>query len=232
MQAYHNGHIIGAEVLLRWEHPQRGLVSPLTFIPLAEETGLILPIGQWVLETACAQLAIWAKSSLTRHLQLSVNVSPQQFHQAGFVHLIKALVEKYNIEPDRLTVEITETLLLVNIDEAVIKMNTLKQVGVQFSVDDFGTGYSSLTYLTQLPLNQLKIDQSFVHNIGVKLTDALIVQTIIAMSVNLGMEVIAEGVETEAQRAFLELHGCPIIQGYLFGRPVPLSVFEQQLSRS
>ncbi|WP_262966010.1 two-component system response regulator [Methylobacter psychrophilus] len=232
MQAYHNGRIIGAEVLLRWEHPQRGLVSPLNFIPLAEETGLILPIGQWVLETACAQLEAWAKKSSTQHLQLSVNVSPQQFHQDCFVEQIDELVEKYNVQFDRLNLEITESLLLVNIDDAIIKMNALKKIGVQFSVDDFGTGYSSLAYLTQLPLNQLKIDQSFVHNINVKVTDALIVQTIIAMAANLGMEVVAEGVETEEQRAFLELHGCSIVQGYLFGRPVPLAVFEQQLNRN
>ncbi|UOA07882.1 EAL domain-containing protein [Methylobacter sp. S3L5C] len=232
MQVYHTGRIIGAEVLLHWEHPERGLVSPLNFIPLAEETGLILPIGQWVLETACAQLESWAKRSSTQHLQLSVNVSAQQFHQDGFVEQIGALVEKYNVRFDRLNLEITESLLLVNIDEAIIKMNELKQIGVQFSVDDFGTGYSSLAYLTQLPLNQLKIDQSFVHNIDVKVTDALIVQTIIAMAANLGMEVVAEGVETEEQRAFLERHGCSIVQGYLFGKPVPLDVFEQQLNRS
>jgi EAL domain-containing protein (putative c-di-GMP-specific phosphodiesterase class I) len=229
-QVHHNGKIVGAEVLLRWEHPERGLVLPLSFIPLAEETGLILSIGQWVLETTCAQLKIWAKKPETRYLQLAVNVSAHQFHQACFVKQVGALMEQYNVQPDRLNLEITESLLLVNINDAIFKMNELKKIGVQFSVDDFGTGYSSLAYLTQLPLNQLKIDRSFVHNIAVKLTDALIVQTIIGMAVNLSMEVIAEGVETEEQRAFLELHGCPVIQGYLFGRPVPLEVFEQQLN--
>jgi len=231
MQVHHNGQIIGAEALLRWEHPEQGLVLPLSFILLAEETGLILPIGQWVLETACAQLKIWAKNPQTRYLQLSVNVSAPQFHQSCFVEQVCALMKQYNVQPDRLNLEITESLLLVNIDDTIIKMHELREIGVQFSVDDFGTGYSSLAYLTQLPLNQLKIDQSFVRNITAKLADALIVQTIIGMAVNLGMEVIAEGVETEEQRAFLEHHGCSIIQGHLFGEPVPLEEFEQQLNR-
>jgi diguanylate cyclase (GGDEF)-like protein/PAS domain S-box-containing protein len=229
VQSRHDHRVVGAEVLLRWEHPERGWISPLEFIPLAEETRLILPIGLWVLDSACAQLKIWGDISQTRHLQLAVNVSAHQFHQACFVEQVCAALKKYAIQPDRLKLELTESLVLDNVDDVIIKMQDLKEIGVHFSMDDFGTGYSSLAYLTQLPLNQLKIDQSFVRNIGVKPTDAVIVQTIIGMANNLGMEVIAEGVETEEQRAFLELHGCPAIQGYLFGRPLPLEQFERSL---
>ncbi|HEY8034638.1 MAG TPA: EAL domain-containing protein [Methylobacter sp.] len=229
LQAHHDHQIIGAEVLLRWEHPERGLILPMEFIPLAEETKLILPIGLWVLEAACAQLKIWEDIPQTRHLQLAVNVSAHQFHQACFVEQVCALLEKYAIQPGRLKLELTESLVLDNIDDTIIKMQELKKIGVCSSMDDFGTGYSSLAYLTQLPLNQLKIDRSFVRNIGIKPTDAVIVQTIIGMANNLGMEVIAEGVETEDQRAFLELHGCSAIQGYLFGKPLPLDEFERSL---
>ncbi len=229
LQAQHDRKVIGAEVLLRWEHPGRGFVSPSEFIPLAEETRLILPIGLWVLDSACAQLKKWESIPQTRHLQLAVNVSAHQFHQACFVEQVCAMLKKYAISADRLKLELTESLVLDNIDDTIIKMQELKEVGVHFSMDDFGTGYSSLAYLTQLPLNQLKIDQSFVRNIGVKPTDAVIVQTIIGMANNLCMEVIAEGVETEEQRAFLEQYGCSAIQGYLFGRPLPLDQFEQSL---
>ncbi|MGZ5573532.1 MAG: sensor domain-containing protein [Methylobacter sp.] len=229
LQAHHNHQVIGAEVLLRWEHPERGLILPMEFIPLAEETRLILPIGLWVLEAACAQLKTWEVIPQTRHLQLAVNVSAHQFHQACFVEQVCAMLEKYAIQPGRLKLELTESLVLDNIDDTIIKMQELKKIGVRSSMDDFGTGYSSLAYLTQLPIDQLKIDRSFVRNIGIKPTDAVIVQTIIGMANNLGMEVIAEGVETEEQRAFLELHGCPAIQGYLFGRPLPLDEFERSL---
>jgi len=232
MQVHHNRQIIGAEVLLRWQHPERDLVSPLEFISLAEETGLILPIGLWILETACTQLKTWEGTTATQHLQLAVNVSARQFHQTDFVEQVCAVLEKIAIKPDRLKLELTESLVLDNIDDTIIKMQALKEIGVRFSMDDFGTGYSSLAYLTQLPLDQLKIDQSFVRNIGVKSTDAIIVQTIIGMADNLGFEVIAEGVETEEQRAFLELYGCPACQGYLFGRPVPLEKFESSLGQS
>ncbi|WP_340124530.1 EAL domain-containing protein, partial [Methylobacter svalbardensis] len=232
LQATHDRRILGAEVLLRWEHPERGLVSPLEFIPLAEETRLIVPIGLWVLETACAQLKSWEGIPHTRHLQLAVNISAHQFHEAGFVEQVCAVLEKHAIQPDRLKLELTESLVLDNIEDTITKMHALKKIGVHFSMDDFGTGYSSLAYLTQLPLDQLKIDQSFVHNIGVQPTDAVIVQTIIGMANNLGMDVIAEGVETEEQRAFLERHGCPAIQGYLFSKPVPIEQFELLLKQS
>jgi diguanylate cyclase (GGDEF)-like protein/PAS domain S-box-containing protein len=225
-QVYHNGAIIGAEVLLRWLHPERGLVSPLDFIPLAEDTGLILPIGQWVLDTACCQLKLWETHAGARHLQLAVNVSARQFRQPGFVEQVLQTIARHAINPILLKLELTETLVLDNVDDTIAKMIQLKESGVRFSMDDFGTGFSSLAYLTRLPLDQLKIDQSFVRNMGVKPRDAIIVQTIIGMANNLGMEVIAEGVETEAQRAFLEEHGCPSCQGYLFSKPVPIEQFE------
>ncbi|OIR17753.1 phytochrome-like protein cph2 [mine drainage metagenome] len=228
-QVYHNGNITGAEVLIRWCHPKRGLVSPIEFISLAEETGLIVPIGQWVLETACAQIKVWESNILTQNLQLAVNVSARQFYKTDFVEQVRHALNSSGINPDRLKLELTESLVLDDIAGTIIKMHELREIGVRFSMDDFGTGQSSLAYLTQLPLDQLKIDQSFIRNIGVKPTDAVIVQTIIGMGNNLGMEVIAEGVETEAQRVFLQKHGCPICQGYLFSKPVPLEAFEALL---
>ncbi len=236
MQVDHTSHILGAEVLVRWLHPQRGLISPLEFIPLAEETGLILPIGQWVLETACAQIKAWETNPLTCGLSLAVNVSARQFHQPDFVKQVRQTLRRHALKYDRLKfklkLELTESVVLDNIDETIVKMQALKKIGVHFSMDDFGTGYSSLAYLTQLPLDQLKIDQSFVRNIGMKHSDTTVVQAIIGLAGNLGIEVIAEGVETVDQRAFLELHGCALYQGYLFGRPVPVEEFEARLKSS
>ena len=229
MQVDQRGHIHGAEALIRWQHPDRGLVSPQDFISLAEETGLILPIGQWVLETACAQLQAWEADPLRRQLQIAVNVSARQFRQADFVAQVQQTMRRHAVKSNRLKLELTESLVLDNVHDTIGKMQALKEVGVRFSLDDFGTGYSSLSYLTRLPLDQLKIDQSFVHNIGTKTTDSVIVQTIIGMAHNLGIELIAEGVETEQQRAFLERHGCALCQGYLFGRPVPVEAFEASL---
>ena len=231
MQVDRAGNIFGAEVLLRWQHPDRGLVSPFHFIPLAEETGLIVSIGNWVLETACAQLKQWEVDPDARHLQLAVNVSARQFHQPDFVDQVCAVIKKTAIDPRKLKLELTESLVLDNIDETIAKMLTLKESGVRFSMDDFGTGYSSLAYLSRLPLDQVKIDQSFVRNINVKSTDAVIVQTIIGMANNLNMEVIAEGVETVQQRDFLEDSGCYTYQGYLFGKPVPVDKFESTLAK-
>ena len=231
-QVYQNNRVIGAEALIRWIHPERGLVSPADFIPLAEETGLILPVGQWVLDTACEQLKLWESQPQTKDLQLAVNVSACQFRQVNFVSLIEQTILRHAINPALLKLELTEGLVLGNVQDAIAKMNALRKIGLRFSMDDFGTGFSSLAYLTQLPLNQLKIDQSFVRNIGIQSTDAIIVQTIIGMAHNLGIEVIAEGVETEAQRAFLEQHGCPTCQGYLFSRPVPLEQFEELLKKN
>jgi len=231
-QMTHNHQVIGAEVLLRWQHPEHGLILPMEFIPLGEENGLILPIGQWVLETACAQLKTWKSKPQTQQLLLAVNVSARQFHQADFVEQVRAVLKKTAIEPNRLKLELTESMVLKDIDDTIIKMQALKAIGVGFSMDDFGTGYSSLSYLTQLPLDQIKIDQSFVRNISIKHTDAVIVQTIIGMANNLGMEVIAEGVETEAQRVYLERYGCTLCQGNLFSKAVPVEEFEVLLCSS
>lgn len=229
MQVNHAGAISGAEVLLRWIHPERGVISPLQFIPLAEETGLILPIGHWVLESACQQIKAWETGSHTSALQLAVNVSGRQFRQADFVAQVSEIISRTGINPLRLKLELTESIVLDDVADTITKMHALKQLGVSFSMDDFGTGYSSLAYLTQLPLNQLKIDQSFVRHIGTKASDATIIQTIIGMANNLGMEVIAEGVETREQRDFLESMGCMLYQGYYFGKPVPLNEFVQNL---
>jgi EAL domain-containing protein (putative c-di-GMP-specific phosphodiesterase class I) len=208
------------------------MVSPAQFIPLAEKTGLILPIGQWVLETACRQLKAWQQNALTRHLVLSVNVSAKQFRQLDFVAQIHALVQHHAIDPLLLKLEITESMLLGNIENTIAAMNSLKEIGVQFALDDFGTGYSSLQYLKRLPLDQIKIDQSFVRDLAFDSDDQAIVSTIIAMAKSLGMSVIAEGVETQEQRQYLLQQGCTHYQGYLFGQPVALEQFEQLLKES
>ena len=225
MQVDHTGHILGAEVLLRWVHPERGLISPMQFIPLAEETGLILPIGRWVLESACQQIKEWENDRRTSDLQLAVNVSGRQFRQVDFVAQVSEIISRIDINPLLIKIELTESIVLDDVTDTIAKMQALRQIGVSFAMDDFGTGYSSLSYLTQLPLNQLKIDQSFVRHIGSKTSDATIIQTIIGMANNLCMEVIAEGVETQAQRDFLEANGCMLFQGYLFSMPVPLEEF-------
>jgi len=220
---------LGAEALIRWIHPERGLVSPAQFIPLAEETGLILPIGQWVLETACAQLKAWQQQVLTSDLILAVNVSAKQFHQADFVALVQAAVQLHAIHPMRLKLELTESILLESIEDTIATMDALKKIGVKLSLDDFGTGYSSLQYLKRLPLDQLKIDQSFVRDIGTDSNDRAIVRTIIAMAQSLNLDVIAEGVETEEHRQLLLDKGCTHFQGYLFSKPVPVEQFEALL---
>lgn len=220
---------LGAEALIRWIHPERGLVSPFHFIPLAEETGLILPIGLWVLETACAQLKLWEQDTRTRDLTISVNVSAKQFCHVDFVTQVQMTLQRYAVQPKRLKLELTESLLLENVESIVVSMIALETIGVQFSLDDFGTGYSSLQYLKMLPLNQLKIDQSFVRDLVTDSSDRSIVRTIIAMANSLGFEVIAEGVETEEQHHILVNKGCSRFQGYLFGRPVPIDAFEAVL---
>jgi diguanylate cyclase (GGDEF)-like protein/PAS domain S-box-containing protein len=213
---------VGAEALIRWVHPERGLISPARFIPIAEDTGLILSIGVWVLQSACEQLKAWENNPLARDLTLAVNVSARQFRQAGFVKHVSDTIAQTGINPARLKLELTESTILDNVNDTIAKMKALKSIGVRFSMDDFGTGYSSLAYLTQLPLDQLKIDQSFVRNIGMTSTDSMIIQTIIGMANNLGIEVIAEGVETKTQHDFLWGSGCKLYQGYLFGKPVPM----------
>ncbi len=232
VQVGDSGKPIGAEALLRWFHPQRGMVSPLQFIPLAEESTLILPIGLWVLETACAQIKTWDANPQTSQLQLAVNVSARQFHQADFVEQVLLTLSASGANPARLKLELTESLVLKDVADTIEKMQQLKKHGVHFSIDDFGTAYSSLAYLTQLPIDQLKIDQSFVRNLGVKPSDAIIVQTIINMAKNLGMDVIAEGVETQAQRDFLQNADCLAYQGYLYSKPLALDAFSTYLAGS
>jgi len=231
VQVNDNNRPVGAEVLLRWANSERGLVFPSEFIATAENTGLILPIGQWVLDAACAQIKTWEANPEFCAFQLAVNVSARQFHQPNFVAQVKAAIDRSGAHPNRLKIELTESVVLDDVEDTAAKMRELKKMGILFSMDDFGTGYSSLAYLTRLPLNQLKIDQSFVHNISIKDSDAVIVQTIIGMANSLEMEVIAEGVETEAQHAFLKHAGCKLYQGYLFGRPMSLAEFESNVSK-
>lgn len=223
---------LGAEALIRWRHPLRGVVSPAQFVPLSEETGLIIRIGLWVLETACAQLKAWESNPLTRDLTLAVNVSAQEFCQKDFALQLQNLIRRFAINPKLLKLELTESLLQKNFEDTIAAMKALNESGVQFSLDDFGTGYSSLQYLKQLPLDQLKIDQSFVRDITVDTSDKEIVRTIIAMAQTLNLEVIAEGVETEQQRQQLIESGCFRHQGYLFGKPVPIGEFELLLKRA
>lgn len=221
------GRIFGAEVLLRWRHPERGLVSPAQFIPLTEETGLIIPIGKQILDHVCMILKRWETSPESRALSLAVNISQRQFRQADFVEQVRNALSASGVDPSRLKLELTESLVIDNIEETVGKMRALKDIGVGFSMDDFGTGYSSLIYLKRLPLNQLKIDQSFVRDLATDPNDRAIVQTIVGMALNLGLQVIAEGVETTEQRTLLEEIGCTAFQGYLFGRPMPMADFER-----
>jgi diguanylate cyclase (GGDEF)-like protein/PAS domain S-box-containing protein len=224
-----NHRVTGAEVLLRWPHARRGMVLPRTFMTLAEETGLIVPLGRWVLETACAQLASWATREATAHLVLAVNVSIQQVRQADFAESVESILARTGADPHRLKLELTESLLMGDVDDTIEKMSALKARGVTFALDDFGTGYSCLSYLRRLPLQELKIDRSFVNDMLVNPNDAVIAKTIVALARSLGLAVIAEGVETVEQRDFLVRCGCDGYQGYLIGRPVPLEQFESLL---
>ncbi|MDR3376714.1 MAG: EAL domain-containing protein [Ancalomicrobiaceae bacterium] len=230
-QVDNSGLLTGAEALLRWQHSERGVMFPDRFISLAEETGLIVPLGRRVLETACGQLAAWARRQEIAHLTLAINVSAGQFRQADFVEQILATLDSTGADPRKLTLELTESMLLDDIEDAIAKMSAIKTVGVSFSLDDFGTGYSSLTYLKNLPLSQLKMDRSLVSNAPSDPNAAAIAKTIVFLAQSLGLAVIAEGVETEVQREFLESIGCRGYQGYLFGRPLPLEVFEDSLSQ-
>lgn len=222
---------LGAEALARWIHPKRGMVSPLVFIPVAEESTLILDIGHWVMDTACRQLAVWHENECTRNLTLSVNVSAQQFRLHDFVDRVAAMLRAHRVDPSRLKLELTESVVLNDVADVVTKMHALKALGVGLSLDDFGTGYSSLAYLKRLPLDQLKIDQSFVRDIVSDSNDAVMVQTIIDLAQNFHLNVIAEGVETSAQLEFLKHNGCMAYQGYLFGKPMPLENFEALLEK-
>ena len=224
-----NGLVTGAEVLVRWQHVQRGLVYPDDFIPFAEETGLILSLGHWVLATACKQLAAWAADRQTAHLELAVNVSGHQLRQTDFVERVLFLLTSTGADPRKLKLELTESLLMGDVEDAIAKMSALKAQGVGFALDDFGTGYSSLAYLKRLPLKCLKIDRSFVTDVLTDPNAAAIAKTIVTLAQSLGLAVIAEGVETEAQRNFLAQHGCHAYQGYYFSRPLPLEQFEALL---
>jgi len=221
---------IGAEALIRWKHPELGIILPAQFIPLAEDTGLIIPIGQWVLNTACAQLKRWQQQAHTRELSIAVNVSAKQFMQQNFVENIESIVKEHAIDPAFLKLELTESMFLENIESMINKMLDLRKIGVRFELDDFGTGYSSLQYLKKLPLNQLKIDQSFIRDIALDSNDKILVRTIIAMAHSLDLRVIAEGVETEEQRQFLMDHDCDHFQGYLFGKPIPIEALQSILT--
>ena len=221
------GKTVGVEALVRWQHPQKGLVLPGEFISVAEDTELIVPLGLQVLEMACAQLAAWRDVPGRSHLEIAVNVSARQFRRDDFADEVEKVLRASGAEPTLLKLELTESLLQSHVPETIRKMHRLKSLGIRFSMDDFGIGYSSLSYLTQLPLDQLKIDKYFVGGIGLDPKIELIVQTIIGMAHNLDVEVIAEGVETEAQRAFLEKNGCLRFQGFLFSRPVAIEAFER-----
>ncbi|GAB2182561.1 hypothetical protein DLREEDagrD3_27840 [Denitratisoma sp. agr-D3] len=231
-QCNQEGHLIGAEALLRWFPAGQAIpISPAEFIPLAEETGLIIPIGAWVLQTACDQLARWAKDARTRELQIAVNVSVCQFRQANFARQVRDCLERSGANPARLKLELTESVVLENVEEIVDRMLQIKAMGVTFSLDDFGTGFSSLSYLKLLPLDQVKIDQTFVRDIIVDPNDAAIVRAIISMTRSLGIQVIAEGVESQDQLEFLKLSGCTRYQGHLFGKPLPIHDWESLLAK-
>ena len=220
------GVVIGAEALLRWTHALRGPVSPGEFIPVAEQCGLILDLGQWVLRTACAQLRVWADDPLCAGLTLAVNVSVHQFRQSDFVARVLSTLREAGADPKQLKLEITESMFAQDLEDIIDKMVALKAQGVGFALDDFGTGYSSLSYLKRLPLDQIKIDQSFVRDVLTDPNDAAIARTIVALGQSLGLQVIAEGVETHGQLDFLSTHGCHFCQGYLISRPLPQEQFD------
>jgi EAL domain-containing protein (putative c-di-GMP-specific phosphodiesterase class I) len=222
-----HGHITGAEALLRWQHPRRGLALPSTFIPLVEETGLILTIGPWVLEAACQQLAAWAHTPHLADLCMAVNVSAAQLKQADFAPQVLATLARCGANPKRLKLELTESLLLTDVEETKTKMEALQAHGISFSLDDFGTGYSSLSYLKRLPFDLLKIDQSFVRDLLTDPNDEVIARTIVLLAHSLGLSVMAEGVETLEQRDCLIAQGCGAFQGYWFSAPLPIAEFER-----
>ncbi|MDO8206610.1 MAG: EAL domain-containing protein [Gallionella sp.] len=231
MQVDDTGRIVAAEALIRWQHPLRGMVSPAQFIPLSEEIGMILPIGDWVIEQACAQLKNWEMNPVMSKIRVSVNVSPRQLSHPYFVEQVKEAIEQTGIRPSQLKLELTESFILQDMQDAIEKMQELRGIGICFAMDDFGTGYSSLSHLKRLPLEQLKIDQSFVRDIARDRSSSVMVRTIISIASNFGLEVVAEGVETDDQFAFLRQYGCNKFQGYLFGKPVPVQEFERLCSQ-
>ncbi|MCU0942021.1 MAG: EAL domain-containing protein, partial [Hydrogenophaga sp.] len=224
------GVITGVEALMRWMHPERGLVYPADFIPVAEDSGLILPLGHWALETACAQLAAWARRPETANLSIAVNVSVRQFRHPDFVDSVMACIRNSGIKPQRLKLELTESLLADRMEITIEKMGMLKALGVTLSLDDFGVGYSSLSVLKRLPLDQLKIDKGFVADVLTDPNDAAISRAIIALAQSLSLQVVAEGVETVEQRDFLAYQGCDQFQGHLFSRPLPIDALDRLLT--
>jgi EAL domain-containing protein (putative c-di-GMP-specific phosphodiesterase class I) len=230
-QVDRGGRVVGAEALLRWKHPKRGYVSPGEFIPMAEEAGLMGDIGQWVLETACHTLVQWSCSPETRLLTLSVNVSASQFLDEDFEHVVVQLLDRFDIDPTRLKLEVTESVMMTSTDEVAARMQVLRGIGIGLALDDFGTGYSSLAYIRRLPLSQLKIDRSFVQEVTENERSAALARSIVQLGRDLDLSVLAEGVETAEQFAFLSDSGCEEFQGFYFGRPVPLADFEATLVR-
>jgi diguanylate cyclase (GGDEF)-like protein len=224
-----SGRVFGVEALVRWQHPEMGLVSPAEFIPLAEDTGLIVPIGEWVLRTACAQSKSWQEAGFAP-LSVAVNLSARQFQQQNLSSVVARILQETGLDPHYLELELTESSIMENAESAVRTLGELKEMGVKIAVDDFGTGYSSLGYLKRLPIDKLKIDQSFVRDVTTDPDDAALVMAIIALAHNLRLEVVAEGVETEEQRRFLHLLRCDGWQGYLFSKPLPVGAFEELLS--
>jgi len=222
------GKILGAEGLLRWTSAKRGPISPADFIPIAEEAGLMSAIGNWVLEQGCETLAAWQSSPTTRDLTLSINVSASQFHEPGFEHSVLNAVASHRIDANKLVLELTESVMVADVEAVVAKMQRLHASGIRIALDDFGTGYSSLDYLRRLPLDQLKMDRSFISDIVVNKRSASLARNIIQLGHDLDMTVLAEGVETQEQLGFLLDHGCSEFQGFLFGRPVPRADFERQ----
>ncbi|HHJ38350.1 MAG: hypothetical protein AXA67_13545 [Methylothermaceae bacteria B42] len=234
-QPQHNvaGDLVGVEALLRWYHPEDGWVPPNEFIPIAEESGLILPLGQWVLKEACRYMGTWQSQPFFQRLDhLAVNISPRQFHQAGFVEQVQSVLKSCRINARKLMLELTENIVIEDINDTITKIRALKRLGVRFSIDDFGTGYSSLLYLKRLPLDQLKIDRSFINDIAVDANDCVIIETMLSMARHLGLDVVAEGVENEVQRQFLKSHGCPIFQGFFYSPPLPEEDFIKYASKS
>jgi EAL domain-containing protein (putative c-di-GMP-specific phosphodiesterase class I) len=229
LQTMADGKPIGAECLLRWQHPARGMVSPVEFIPLAEDSGAIVQMGEWVIHQACQTLARWAGHTHLEPLSLSVNVSPRQFTDTDFVAHIEQALQQTGANPQRLCLEITEGLMLKDAEQVIEKMRSLCALGLSFSIDDFGTGYSSLSYLQRLPLRELKIDKAFVNELASDAGSEAIVRAIIALGLSLQIDVLAEGVETEAQKGRLSALGCQYMQGYLFARPMELEALERRL---
>ncbi|MEO1962422.1 MAG: EAL domain-containing protein, partial [Cycloclasticus sp.] len=223
------GRILGAEALLRWFKKDDGMVSPAEFIPVAELTGLIVPIGEWVMREGFRQLNQWQKAGVNKDFRLSINISPYQFHQSNFIELVKDLIAETGVSANNVTLEVTEGITIKDMQSIIDKMAQLTALGFKISMDDFGTGYSSLTYLKQLPLSELKIDQSFVRDLHIDKADAEIAATIIAMANNLNLEVVAEGVEEESQLRFLIRNGCEVFQGYYFHRPMPAKDLDELL---